>query len=220
MFALSLLLLYSLIIFAASVIGGWLPSLLRMDHTRTQLMMSFVAGLMLGLACYHLLPHAIATFDDAAAVDRAVWWLMIGLLFMFVLLRTFHFHQHDHSTEEKRLHDVNAPALAEPDCSDHQRAVHPLSWVGMALGLSLHTLVDGIALGAAIQVDTIEQASAGLFSIGVFAAIVLHKPLDAMSIATLISAGGWSSRVKWLVNVSFAAMCPLGAVLFLCLAFR
>ncbi len=201
MTALTLLLIYSVAIFAASLLGGCLPSLLRMTHTRTQLMMSFVAGLMLGVACYHLLPHAILTMDSEDSIDRAVWWLMMGLLFMFVLLRTFHFHQHDHTEDDHHHHDESPVA-------------HPLSWTGIALGLSLHTLIDGIALGAAIQADAVQQQGMGLFSLGVFAAIVLHKPLDALSITSLMVASGWRPLLRSLVNVTFALMCPLGAALF------
>ena len=46
---------YSLAIMTASLLGGWLPSLVRMTHTRTQVIMSFVAGLMLGAHA-----HAVA----------------------------------------------------------------------------------------------------------------------------------------------------------------
>src|SRR6056297_2141372 len=47
---------YCLLIIAASVAGGKLSSLLRMTHTRTQLLMSGVGGLMIGIALLHLLP--------------------------------------------------------------------------------------------------------------------------------------------------------------------
>ncbi len=52
-------------------------------------------------------------------------------------------------------------------------------------------------------------------SIGTFLAIMLHKPLDAVSITSLMSAGGWSTRGRMLVNLAFAVMCPLGAALYL-----
>lgn len=201
--ALNLLLIYSVVIIIASLLGGWLPSMLRMTHTRTQLMMSFVAGLMLGVAIYHLLPHAIATIDNDEAVELASWWLMIGLLLMFILLRAFHFHQHDHSGDE-----------AEHEHEHEHQHAHPLSWTGIALGLGLHTLIDGIALGAAIQADATRGATMGLFGLGVFLAIVLHKPLDAMSITSLMKTGGWSNRARNAVNIAFSLMCPLGALLF------
>lgn len=196
--AIPLLLLYSLIIIAASLLGGWLPSRFHMTHTRTQVMLSFVAGLMLGVAMYHLLPHAIATLDNDGAVEHAVWWLMVGLLMMFILLRAFHFHQHDHSVDEH----------------DHHHHHHPLSWTGIALGLGLHTLIDGIALGAAIQADVTAGTGTGLFGLGVFLAIVLHKPIDAMSITALMKSSGWKPGARLIVNGVFSLLCPIGALLF------
>ena len=52
-----------------------------------------------------------------------------------------------------------------------------------------------------------------LCGFAIFLAIVLHKPLDALSITTLMTAGGWSPRSRLLVNLGFAIMCPLGAAM-------
>jgi zinc and cadmium transporter len=49
---------------------------------------------------------------------------------------------------------------------------------------------------------------------GVFLAILLHKPLDAMSITTVMEAGGWGRGARTITNLAFALMCPLGALLF------
>ena len=202
-----LLLFYCTAIAAFSLLGGVLPNWVRMTHTRTQLVMSFVSGLMLGVAFYHLLPHSIMMVGGAGAADVSVWWLMIGLITMLLLLRMFHFHQHDFSEEEEghRHHDEH----------DHpgSASVHRLSWVGIALGLAVHTLIDGVALGAVMQGEVVEGAS-GMLGVGVFLAILLHKPLDAMSITTVMSAGGWSPRARATTNLIFALMCPLGALLF------
>ncbi len=201
---LMLLGVYSAAIVAASLLGGWLPSLLRMTHTRTQLAMSFVAGLMLGVALYHLLPHAIVQIGGPGAVDLALWWVMAGLILMLLLLRSFHFHQHDFSTEEDTHHHHHG----------HEHPERSISWLGMAVGLSLHTLVDGIALGASIKAEWLAGESGGLVGLGVALAILLHKPLDALSITTLMRAQGWSSRSRNLANLGFSLMCPLGALLF------
>jgi len=194
---------YSLAIVAASLLGGWLPAMVRMTHTRTQIVMSFVAGLMLGVALYHLLPHGILQLESiqgtAAALDTAVWWVMLGMIAMLLLLRLFHFHQHDFSHEEHEHHDTGT---------------HPLSWVGLALGLGLHTLIDGVALGASIKAGFLQHDGAALVGLGVFLAILLHKPLDALSITSLMQAGGWNSRARTIANITFAMMCPLGALLF------
>jgi zinc and cadmium transporter len=200
-----LLSVYCLAIAGISVVGGLLPDRVTFTHTRTQVIMSLVAGLMLGVALYHLLPHSVVMAGGQDAVDDAVWWLMAGLICMFLLLRMFHFHQHDFSTEEDRHHE---------HAHHHHDGVsaHRLSWAGVALGLAVHTVIDGVALGAVMRGDYGHHA--GLLGIGVFLAIFLHKPLDAMSITALMNAGGWDRGARRTVNLVFAAMCPLGALLF------
>ncbi len=201
-----LLSVYCLAIAGISVVGGLLPDRVTFTHTRTQVIMSLVAGLMLGVALYHLLPHSVVMAGGQDAVDDAVWWLMAGLIGMFLLLRMFHFHQHDFSTEEDRHHEH------AHHHHDGAVAAHRLSWAGVALGLAVHTVIDGVALGAVMRGD--HGHDAGLLGIGVFLAIFLHKPLDAMSITALMNAGGWDRGARRTVNLLFAAMCPLGALLF------
>jgi zinc and cadmium transporter len=131
---------------------------------------------------------------------------MIGLIAMLLLLRLFHFHQHDFSHEEDGHHDHHHPA--------HDTLDHRTSWVGIALGLGLHTLIDGVALGAVMQGGAGLPSGSGLMGVGVFLAILLHKPLDAMSISTIMAVGGWSKGARATTNLLFALMCPLGALLF------
>jgi len=200
-----LLVFYCIAIAGFSLVGGLLPNWIKMTHTRTQLVMSFVSGLMLGVAFYHLLPHSVALVGGDHGADTSVWWLMIGLITMLLLLRLFHFHQHDFSSEEDQHHDHHHHHHPQ------QSNAHSMSWMGIALGLALHTLVDGVALGAVMQGGSVE---AGLIGIGVFLAILLHKPLDAMSITTIMQAGGWSRGARATTNLLFALMCPLGALMF------
>jgi zinc and cadmium transporter len=203
---------YCLAIALFSLLGGLLPNWVRMTHTRTQVIMSFVSGLMLAVAFYHLLPHSIALVGGPLAADVSVWWLMIGLIAMLLLLRMFHFHQHDFSHEEDEHHDHHQ--------HDHDKTTaHPMSWLGIALGLGLHTIIDGIALGAVIQGEASGEAT-GLLGIGVFLAILMHKPLDAMSITAVMEAGGWSRTARATTNAIFAFMCPIGAcVILFCVGF-
>ncbi len=201
-----LLFVYCTAIAGFSLLGGLLPDWVKMTHTRTQVVMSFVSGFMLSVAFYHLLPHSLALAGGPGAIDFTMWWLMIGLIAMLLLLRLFHFHQHDFSHEEHGHHDhpVGSP----------EDANHGLSWVGIAFGLGLHTLIDGVALGAVMQGGDALLAGGGLLGLGVFLAILLHKPLDAMSISTIMAVGGWSPGARHVTNLAFALMCPLGALLF------
>tara|TARA_B110000503_G_scaffold36278_1_gene59319 strand:+ start:37786 stop:38655 length:870 start_codon:yes stop_codon:yes gene_type:complete len=207
-----LLIVYCLAIAGFSLMGGLLPSLIKMTHTRTQVVMSLVSGLMLGVAFYHLLPHSVVLASGSGGVDTTVWWLMIGLIVMLLLLRVFHFHQHDFSGQEgeQHAHEHHEHTYSHGSPVD-VRPVHGLSWLGLALGLAVHTLIDGVALGAVMHAGS---HTSGVIGIGVFLAIFLHKPLDAMSIVTVMQAGGWSKGARATTNLVFALMCPLGAILF------
>ncbi|QDT76926.1 zinc transporter ZupT [Gimesia maris] len=214
----TLLGIYCVVIVGSSLLGGWLPSLVRLTHTRMETLISFVGGLMLGIGVFHLLPHAVA---EMGSIDRAVWWMMAGVITLFFLLRTFHFHQHgtvELEEEEGHTHDH------DHDCDHHHAHApvhshthahsHHLSWVGIAFGLALHTLIDGLALGASIVAEQHHEVFLSLFGLGTFLAIALHKPLDAVSITSLMAASGWSAGWRNAVNIGFSLMCPLGALLF------
>ena len=229
-----LLLVYCVVIIAASLTGGWLPLLTKLTHRWMQLAMSAVGGFMLGIALLHLVPHSYAELGN---LDWTVGWTLAGLLAMFLLIRVFHVHAHEHG-DAGHDHAHDRPPDAACDHPDHEHHPHPaphhackhdgrqeragsgshqFSWIGLALGLALHTIIDGLALGAAVVADSHENEGARglpLFGLGTFLAVVLHKPLDALSITSLMIAGGWSRRSALAANLAFAMMCPLGAVGF------
>jgi zinc and cadmium transporter len=93
-----------------------------------------------------------------------------------------------------------------------QSARH-LSWGGAALGLTLHTLIDGLALGASVEAES-HGGGSGLLGLGTFLVIILHKPFDAMAIGTLMASGGWSRLSRHIVNGLFALAIPAGVLLF------
>lgn len=231
-----LLAVYCVIIVAFSLAGGWLPAIVRLTHARMQGMISFVGGLMLGIGFLHLLPHAI---HQSGSVEGSMLWAVFGVITMFLLMRAFHVHHHGPQELPDESGTVVAdsyqhkfkPAAAEP-AHDHDHHhdrggghdhgghhsphhVHKLSWIGIALGLALHTLIDGIALGVSVKADAVQSTTLSLFGLGTFLAVALHKPMDAIAITSLMAAAGWSTRARNLINASFAVMCPLGAVLFL-----
>lgn len=233
----TLLAVYCLLIVASSLVGGWLPSAIRLTHRRMQVIISFVGGLMLGVALFHLLPHATRTIS----VQHAVHYMMFGILTMFFLMRALHVHHHgplelpDQSgtviadSYRHQLqppggahegHDHGGPPVDEPlhhhhGCGGHSHhEVNTLSWVGIAMGLGVHTLIDGMLLGAGVKADA-DRTTATLAGFGTFLAVGLHKPLDALSITSLMAAAGWSRRSRMTVNTAFAVICPLGTVLFL-----
>lgn len=207
--------IYSLLIVLAAMAGGWLPVVLRMTHQRTHLMMSGVAGLMLGVGLFHLLPHSYA---ETGSLDRSIWWLMVGLLAMFLLIRTFQFHQHDIGEPKvQQSHSRTAEPPAAGGKPEHSRVgvpSHRLNWLGMAVGLGVHSLIDGMALAAAVTTDAVHGENSLWLGAGTFLAILLHKPLDAVSITSLTAAEGWPTSRQQAANLGVALMCPLGVALF------
>jgi zinc and cadmium transporter len=208
-----LLLVYCILVVLASLAGGALPGFVKLTHRRMQLVMSFVGGLMLGVALLHLIPHSLA---ELGSIDQLVAWTLGGLVTMFLLIRVFHVHAHEHGDTsdlvDPRHPDHEGPCEHHHEHHGHAAGHHPFSWLGLALGLSLHTLIDGLALGAAVMAEAHAQHGFALLGLGTFLAVALHKPLDALSITSLMAAGGWSPRAIHLANLGFSAICPIGAI--------
>src|SRR5690606_14678553 len=100
-----------------------------------------------------------------------------------------------------------------PSGSHTHPPVHrSVRWLPISFGLGIHTLVDGIALGAAVAAEATEPGVSP-WGLGVFLAIVLHKPLDALSITTVLQREGWTWTGRQAANLGVALMCPLGVAL-------
>ncbi len=206
--------IYCLLIMVAAFLGGRLPQLVRLTHTRMQVMLSLVGGLMLGTGLFHMLPHAV---HELKSIDQAVLWMMAGVITLFFLLRIFHFHDHslaETSDTSDHHHDHHHTDACSHGHHPHKGEPHKLSWVGIFLGMSLHTLIDGLALGASIQGAASHSTGIALFGLGTFLAIVLHKPLDAVAITSVMSSERWSDKSQKIISAIFSMMCPLGAALF------
>lgn len=211
-----LLLVYSTAIFAVSLLGGKLSAIVTMTHTRTQLVMSLVAGFLLGVAMYHLLLHSLEDIPGPYAGEIAVGCAVLGVIMIIVLLRIFRFHHHefDQDAVPGTDHQGHHEHHGHHDHHDHQGAmeVNPRSVFGVATGLGLHTITEGIALGASMRVGLMHDGGTMLAGLGVFLAIMMHKPLDAYSIIGLMRVSGYKNRACTLTNIGFALLCPLVTV--------
>ena len=63
-----------------------------MTHTRIQMVVSRISGLVLGVALPRFIAHALAA---AQVIDTVMIWTLSGLIFMLLLLSWFYFHKHD-----------------------------------------------------------------------------------------------------------------------------
>ena len=212
-----LLTIYCALVLVASLAGGWVLLIIRPTHARLQLAISFVAGLMLGIALLHFLPDAD---DQLHSIDRVVAWMLGGFLAMFFLQRFFHFHHHDTPEGDPEDCDAHEPGHGHDHGHEHEHHAHTLadksasqlSWVGTVLGLTLHSLLDGLALAAAVEAGA--HGHARLAGLGVALVVILHKPFDAMAVSTMMTVGGKSKFSRHVWNALFALVSPVGAVLF------
>lgn len=203
MTSLALLGLYSLGILGASVIGIWAQSAIRLTHTRVQITMSFVAGLVLGVAIYHLLPHSVELIAGEGPIGIVAWWMIVGIVLMVLLLRVAPLHDHERAADE----------CLDPVDADGGGDSESLNWLGVAFGMGLHQLTEGTALGAAILSREAGAAGVDLLSFGVFLAIALHKPLDAFFLLGLMRTTKHGKRYAYPLSAATALICPLGALI-------
>jgi zinc and cadmium transporter len=230
----TLLIVYCLLIVAASLAGGSLSSWVRMTHLRTQLLMSGVGGLMLGIALMHLLPHGAEVLRSNSNAGLGV---LVGLTVMFLMIRLFHTHDHsipvtdddahghshhDHSHHDHLHHDHSHHDHSHDGCKHDHHHGQPhdhginkgVSWAGLFFGLLLHTLVDGVALASSVMADTSHSAWLGLAGLGTFLAVMLHKPLDAFAITSVMKKQKWTVSSQNTANFAFSLACPIGAMAF------
>lgn len=228
--------IYCLLIVLASLAGGWIPMLVRLTHRRMEIALSFISGVMVGVALLLLLPHAFAARMEATSLTLStgdaheaahqllapvMLSLLAGFLVMFLIERFFNFHHHaapdedgavrTNEREHQHDHDHNHNHIHE-----HTHA-HALHWSGAAIGLALHGLLDGVALAASVAAARNEPGhAAGLLAgFGAFLVILLHKPFDSLTLGTLMAAGDQSRGSRHAVNLIFALLVPIGAGLFM-----
>ena len=214
----ALLAIYCALVLLASLAGGWMLLPVHLTHARLQTLVSFVAGLMLGMALLHFIPHA---FHQNHSVDQTMRLVLGGFLVMFFLQRFFPHHHHDVSEgAPEHGHSGGEHAHRHEVSTEHSLATHTLaeqsasqlSWAATTIGMAFHSLLGGVALAAAVAAEA--GGHTGLVGLGTALVIILHKPFDAMTVSTLMAASGCSRFSRHLLNGLFALGTPLGAILF------
>lgn len=200
---------YAGAILVGALFGGALPLVGRVQ--RNDLGLSFSAGVMLGAAFFHMLPEAAA-----GAGLSAIPFVLVGFLFLFLLERFVLVHVCAEPGPAAAAHGPSADVALGGHASSHHDHAHggvgcDVHTMGLAafVGLSLHTVLDGFALGAASS----ERALGFL----VFLAILAHKVPSSFSLSSILRAEGYSRRKALFMNGAFSAMVPIGAALYLVL---
>jgi len=160
-----------------SLVGGFLPLLRELSQKALALLLSFSAGVLLGAVFFHMLPETGRVLSDNVG-----WPILIGFLLIFAMERFVFVH-----------------ACEERDCDIHQMGIPAF------LGISLHSLLDGIALGAGLILPQLGPV--------VLLAVIIHKIPDSISISSILLAAGWNRRKVAILALLFSLTTPVGALL-------
>lgn len=171
------LVLYLPTVIFISLVGGFLPLLRELSQRALALLLSFSAGVLLGAVFFHMLPETGKVLSE-----RLGWPVLSGFLLIFVMERFVFIH-----------------ACEEHGCDIHQMGLPAF------LGISLHSLLDGVALGAGLFLPQLGPV--------VLIAVIVHKMPDSISISSILLSAGWPRGRVAMLSVLFALTTPVGALL-------
>ncbi|MDO8462528.1 MAG: ZIP family metal transporter [Deltaproteobacteria bacterium] len=169
--------LYSILISASVFSGSLIPLTISWAKKQLPLLLAFSAGIMLGATLMHLLPEAYELMGRMAP-----FWVLAGFLFLY--------------TFEKFVTVHICEAL---DCEVHTVGVTAV------LGLSVHSLADGIALGSGLLVPQLGFV--------VFLTIFFHKLPEAFALTSILMHEGYRRSKILLLNLLLIVMVPVGALM-------
>ncbi|HVR43527.1 MAG TPA: ZIP family metal transporter [Thermoanaerobaculia bacterium] len=169
-------LLLSFIVVIVGYGAALIPLFFDWTHRAAHRWIAFGAGTILGAAFLHMIPEALKL-----AGPRGFGMIIAGFLALYLLeLATF---RHPHEEEAGEFYEIGFLAF---------------------VGLTIHDLVDGIALGSGHHVPEAEPA--------IFAALALHKIPTAFAVSLLLFHGGYSRRrVLGLLTILLLAI-PAGVL--------
>lgn len=215
--------LYAFIVAAVCIIGGAVPLRRQPTHAHLQIYLSAAAGALLGAALFHLLPESSEFIGGDFGLPAA-----IGVVAVFLMQRYLapHSHeptelalaeQHEHHAHEHEAHAHHHHDHAHHDHACHDHAHGSVEVTGGAklgsmvaiLALSIHSFLDGVAIGA---VTGVGGKAIGL---SVFLSVLIHKPMDGLSVSVLLLNAKMKRARLWLVQLCYAALVPIGAGAFL-----
>jgi zinc transporter, ZIP family len=175
--------LVSLGAFASAFIGGWLA--LRAVRY-VGVIIAIGAGIRIGAAFVDLVPESVRYLGS---LDSAMLWTAFGFLAFYAIEKLTSLH-------------VGHETAAE---LDHEDAEHVHIGVAGAVGMGLHSFLDGVALAAGLAVG-------GGISVVIAAVVVIHRFSDGIGVVSflLVSRMPTSRAYRWLTLVAVA---PIAGVL-------
>ena len=125
----------ALAVVGLTLAGGLLPLVREWSQSTIRLLLAFGTGVLLGAAFLHMMPEAMHGLGDSVGL-----WVLAGFLVIYVLERFVMLHP----------------------CEEEHCAFHHMGLAAF-LGITLHSLIDGFALGAGLVIPHLSIAVAVFF---------------------------------------------------------
>lgn len=171
------LILFSLSIVVIGFLAGIVPFFFRWTHSTAHSWIALGAGTILGAAFLHMIPEGYQLAGPSSLWTALAGFLMLYAVEQFAL-------RHPHAEEAGEFHEIGFLTF---------------------LGLTIHDLIDGIALGSGHEVPNLTPA--------IFIALVLHKIPTTFSMSLLLLHGGYSKRrILWFLTIALLAI-PAGTLI-------
>jgi zinc transporter ZupT len=186
-----MLFLIAIAAFAATFLGGMFALKFR---DKLHLILGFSAGAVIGVAFFDLIPEAIELASEHYDISFIMSIVALGFIIYMILDRTIFFHSHSHDEHE------------------HENHTHSRGKLG-ASSLSIHSFLDGVAIGLAFQVSS---------AVGIIIAIavLVHDFSDGINTVSMIlkNNGERKHALKWLALDSIAPVLGVISTLFFSLS--
>lgn len=160
-------------------------------------MTALAAGLLLATTVLSLLPEVV----EAGATSVA--FVLVGYLAMLVAENLFATHVHEPHVPPGETHP---PHPLFGGLAEDEPLISPVASGAAALGLCIHALFDGVAIGAALSIS---EAVGGVVSLAIF----VHKLPEGFGVASILLAAGGGRAVAIGAGVLLGLLTIAGSLL-------
>jgi zinc transporter ZupT len=176
------IILFLVLVTGGTLVGGLVPLMRNWTRETLSVLLAFGSGILLAVIFLQMIPATVETIGMAGGAA-----ILAGFVLTSLLETSLHAHRHTGGHE----HD------SQP----------PFALVGgmVAVGLALHSMLDGLVLGAGMMLPEIAPS--------VFFAILIHKGPDAFALSTVLMAARRRRSRIVLVQGLFSLTTPLAALL-------
>src|ERR1035437_8009283 len=194
-----MLILIAFATFFSTLTGGLVALKLK---DKLHLILGFSAGAVIAVAFFDLMPEAISLGSKYYSGATILSIVALGFLVYLVLDRVIFLHSHADDHDNAHFHGQEGNAVAH-ESKQIQRGI-----LG-AGSLSIHSFLDGLAIGLAFQVSPAVGAIVAV-------AVLVHDFSDGINTVNLVLKNGGQKQqaFRWLLVDAIAPVLGAGSTFF------